>query len=504
MQFTLTKGALATVNADLVFVVCLQEKPDTGTRASLQRADGGTELDKLLSGRLTRAIEHEGFEGGLGSYRLFDTNGAIRARYVALIGAGATDAFGPIAWHKLGAAINAAAQSVKAARVAGVLQQSAIRSLAAPARVQALIQGMLLGQYRCDRFRKPADRKKPVISSFTILSEKKNAGLDAAIERAVALAEATCLARELVNLPSNVCTPQYLAAEAEKIGKLGRITCKVYDAKALKAQRMHLLLTVGRGAPTEPVLIHLRYTPGTKAKRHVALIGKGVTFDTGGFDLKPSKNMLDMKGDMAGAASVLGTMRVLAALQPAVRVDAFIPATENVLDGIAYKPSDILESRAGKTIEVVNTDAEGRLILADALDFALEHKPDCMIDIATLTGGVRYALGELYTAVLGTDQRLIDQLLRASKTAAEPMWQLPLEQEYLAGFKGGLADLKNCGKSGASTITGGLFLSQFVGDTPWAHLDIAESSWNEENSLLGPKGGSGSPVRTLCEFLLSL
>ncbi len=504
MQFSLTKGSFAESNVDLLLVVCPQDKTNGTKRAVLQRNDGGTELDKQLGGRLTRAIEREGFEGGLGSYRVIDTAGAIRAPFIALIGAGNSEHLTTQAMHKIGAAMNQAAESVKATRVAGVLQAGRVKGLETETRLQSIVQGVLLSQYRCDRFRKEEDRKKPALTSFTIVSEKKNKTLDDAIERGTVIAEAVCFARELVNLPSNVCTPQYLADEAEKIGKQPRITCKVYDAKALKTQRMHLLLTVGRGAPVPPVLIHLRYTPPKKAKRHVALVGKGVTFDTGGFDLKPSRNMLDMKGDMAGAASVLGTMRVLAALQPNVQVDAFIPSTENVLDGIAYKPSDILDSRSGKTIEVVNTDAEGRLILADAIDFALEQKPDCLIDIATLTGGVKYALGEIYTAVLGTDQRLVDQLLQASTIAAEPMWQLPLEQEYLGGFHGGLADLKNCGKSGASTITGGLFLAQFVGETPWAHLDIAEAAWNDEGSALGPKGGTGSPVRTLCEFLLAL
>jgi leucyl aminopeptidase len=226
-----------------------------------------------------------------------------------------------------------------------------------------------------------------------------------------------------------------------------------------------------------------------------------VTFDSGGINLKPSRHIETMKCDMAGAAAVLGLMKLLPVIQPGVIVDGYIPTAENMVDGKAHKPGDVVKSRNGKTVEIINTDGEGRLLLADAIDYAIQKKPDALIDLATLTGSVRYALGEIYTAILGNDQKLINKVIDASKEAGEPTWQLPLVKEYLKGYVDGIADLNNVGKTFAGTISGALFLHEFVGKTKWAHLDIAETAWTEEDRNYRTKGGTGAGIQTLVKFL---
>jgi leucyl aminopeptidase len=504
MKFEISGGKLATASADLIAIICPQQGTNGGTTAQLQRGDGGRELDRQLGGALSAVIDQDGFDGALGSFRLVGTHGAIPARYVLMLGGGRVEKFQSNTWRQLGATLVMAADSVKATHVAGALEAKSIRRLAPATRLEALTEGVLFAQYRCDQFYPKAKKKPSTLTTFSLHPERKSRALEQALTRGEILGRATCLARDLVNLPSNTCTPQFLAATARKVAKRKGVTCKVYDQKALATMRMNLLLAVGQGSVVPPCFIHLRYTPTGKAKRHIALVGKGVTFDTGGVNLKPTRSILNMHADMAGAASVIAAMDALAQLQPKVLIDVFVPTTENCIGSGAFKPNDVITARSGTTVEIVNTDAEGRLILADALDFAKEEKPDYIVDVATLTGGVRYALGELFTVVLGTNPGLVKQLLGASKVAGEPMWELPLVEEYLAGFQGGIAELKNCGKSGASTITGGLFLSQFVGDAAWAHLDIAESSWRNEAHALGPQGGTGSPVRTLCHFVLGL
>lgn len=497
MQCMLTRDTLPTLAVDLVAVaVC--EKSTT-----VQRTDGGADLDKSLGGALTALLTQEEFRGDLGSYRLIPTFGKIPARYVLLLGAGDPKCYHLDTLRRLGAAVARAAEQVKAKSVAGVIEPATVRGLRPAARARALVEGMMLGRYRFDHYKAKTDcRPHPLLQCQLVVTQDR-AGVEAAIARGRCIAFATNFARDLVNQPGNICTPQYLVEQARRIAKQGRLECTIFDQKQIVAQRMTLLHAVAQGANNPPTFIHLRYTPAKTPKARVALVGKGVTFDTGGVDLKPSKHMEHMKNDMAGAASVLATMQVVAACKPAVAVDAFCPCTENVIDGKSHRPGDIVASRSGKTIELLNLDAEGRLILADALDYACEKKPDVIVDIATLTGGVRYAVGELYSAVLGNDQPLINKILAASKTAGEPMWQLPLEQEYKKGFKGGPAELRNIGKTGASTISGALFLEEFVGGHRWAHLDIAEASWTDDERAYTPKGGTGTPVRTLCEFVLN-
>lgn len=503
MKISLTKNDLPEIKADILAVMCLKKGDDEKAIATLQSDDGGTELDRALNGRLTKTIEQEKFCGGVGKVQLVYSADLLTARYVLLVGAGDSKKISTEAWRKMGASITAAANKIKASTVAGSFNSETIHKLSGTSRAQAFAEGLLLANYRFDHYQSSA--KKPTLTQFIVSCAKRANVIQDGFKRAEILSAAVAAARDLVNHPSNICTPSYIAQAATRMAKEFKLTCKIYTPAQMKKLRMPLVLTVGMGSVNEPRFIHLTYKPKGKSKKRIALVGKGVTFDTGGYNLKPGQSMLNMKDDMGGAATMLGTMQAIAGLKPNVTVDCYIPSAENGVDAAAYKPSDVLTSRAGKTIEIVNTDAEGRLLLADALDYAAERKPDLIIDAATLTGAVKYGLGELYTAVLGNDQTAIDKLISAGKECSEPMWQLPLEQDYLKGFKGGIADLKNCGTSGAGTITAALFLEQFVREIPWIHLDIAESSWTDEVSSYYPtKGGTGSPVRSLCELLMNL
>jgi leucyl aminopeptidase len=318
------------------------------------------------------------------------------------------------------------------------------------------------------------------------------------------VAESTNFARNLGNSPALDMTPQILAKFAREIHAKHKIGVNVMGEKEIKVEKMNAFLSVAKGSVEPPVFIHLHYKPARKAKAKVALIGKGITFDSGGISIKPARGMEQMKDDMAGAAAVLAVMKAVATLKPQVEIDAYVPACENMPAGNATKPGDVIKARNGKTIEVISTDAEGRMILADALSYAADKKPDYMIDLATLTGACVYAVGEKYAAVLGNDDRLIQKLKKSGERAGEPVWQLPLEHEYKKGLTKGIADLRNIGSSKADTINGALFLEEFVNETKWAHIDIASTSWTDEDLPYAPRGCTGAGVRILIDFLMGL
>ncbi|MBI4365370.1 MAG: hypothetical protein HY543_00975, partial [Deltaproteobacteria bacterium] len=362
MQFTIARDDITGITADC-YAVCVTAPPK-GTKAShgaLGRADGGQALDQVLDGLLSTVIRQEEFRGELGAYRLVPTAGRLPAHTVALIGAGPAKAATLETARRLGATLAKAAEQCKARRVAGVLQAEAIGGAKPAERAKALLEGVLLGGYRFDHYKAKEDRKPPPLAEIILVATKERAAIEAAMAEGRLIGEAVNFARDLANQPSNVCTPHYLAEQARAIARQGKLACTVFDAKEISAHRMHLLTAVAQGAPNPPVFIHLRYTPPKKAKAHIALVGKGVTFDTGGVDLKTSKHMEHMKNDMAGAASVLATMKVVSALRPDLLIDAFVPCTENVIDGKSHRPGDIVAARSGKTVELVNLDAEGRL-----------------------------------------------------------------------------------------------------------------------------------------------
>jgi len=505
MQFRLTKGTLESFAADIVAIGCFEKEIVKGEKpkpALLLKEDGGIAIDSFLNGQISKVMVDEEFTGKEGRKKILFMAGRIPARYVLLVGLGQKKKATLDTLRKAGSAMTKAALDVKAKSLAAVFQKEATNRLNTPLRMQAVVEGMILGSYFFDQYKKEEDRKKNTLETVSFLVSGNLQPLETAIKRGSAIAEATNLARDLGNTPPIDMTPAILAKVARDIADKHRLSISVMGMKEIKKEKMGAFISVAKASNEPPVFIHLQYKPSKKAKAKIALVGKGVTFDAGGLSIKPLKHMEHMKDDMGGAAAVLSAMQAVAVLKPQVIVDAYIPACENMPAGNAIKPGDVVRARNGKTIEIISPDAEGRLIVADSLSYAVDRKPDYVVDLATLTGTCAYAVGERYIAILGNDQGLINRLKMNGDEAGEPLWQLPLETEYKKGLTKGIADLKNLGTSKADTINGALFLQEFVGDTKWAHLDIASTSWADEDLPYAPKGSTGAGVRLLINFLM--
>jgi len=374
--------------------------------------------------------------------------------------------------------------------------------LPARERAQALVEGALLGTYTFDRFKK--EKPERVVEELRVVETDGRHGREIAegAHRGEVFARATAYARDLINAPANELSPSDLARAAAQVAKERRLAIQVHDRAECRRMGMGAFLGVAAGSAEPAKFIHLTYAPPGRRQKRVALVGKGITFDSGGLDLKTSEGMLRMKYDMAGAAAVLGIMGALPQLRSPVEVHGLIAATENMPSGTALRPGDVLRAMNGTTIEVGNTDAEGRLTLADALCYAAARvKPDEVIDLATLTGACVIALGPLCAGLMANDQALAKRLLDAGELAGERLWQLPLIDEYREHLKSEVADLNNVGPRGGGAINAGLFLKEFAGDLPWAHLDIAGPAWSEKDLPLVPKGASGTAVRTILTYL---
>jgi leucyl aminopeptidase len=372
--------------------------------------------------------------------------------------------------------------------------------------IQAQVEGALLGAYKFDKYitKKEDDKKGQIKELKVIASEEGFQGtLKHVVESTVAIVEGVELARNLTNAPSNELTPDQLVKEANAVAKRYGLKTMMFGKKEIEAHKMGGLLAVNQGSRKEPRFIILEYNDTKKRLPLFVLVGKGITFDSGGISIKPAAGMEDMKMDMAGAAAVLGTMLVAAKLKIPVRLVALIPATDNMPGGNALCPGDIIRMSNGKTVEVVNTDAEGRLVLADALVYAQRYRPAGIIDLATLTGACVVALASHATGMMGTSDELMTMLKSAGERCSERLWELPLFAEYEKMMKSEVADIKNAGSRWGGAITAAAFLKQFIGETPWVHLDIAGTAMLDEATDYCPKGGSGVGVRLLTEFLLS-
>ncbi len=365
--------------------------------------------------------------------------------------------------------------------------------------IVAVAEGALLADYGFTEF-KTEDREKLKEVESLILLEKGvvSAAWERALEKVCTASEAVNYVRTLVNKPANEVNPAYLAKEAEKLRKWMKVT--VFGEKELRQKKFNGILAVGSGSANEPKLIVCEYNP--RARKSIALVGKGITFDSGGLSLKPGKYMEGMKQDMAGAAVVLGVLKAATELKPNVRIIGVIPACENMPGGKSYRPDDIIRMYNGKTIEINNTDAEGRVILADALAYAESFRPQRIIDLATLTGACVVALGYWATGLLSKDDDMAKELEKAGQETGDRVWRLPLWEEYQENVKSDIADVRNCGKGyDAGTIEGAVFLSHFVKDTPWAHLDIAGTAFWQEEKFYNPKGATGAGVRLLLNYI---
>jgi leucyl aminopeptidase len=459
-------------------------------------------LDERAEGLVTSVLEVEKFSAKVGAVTHIHAGSRTAPSRLVVVGLGARREVTAEAIRR------AAASGIRRARDLGartVAFELLGDRLPPRRRAHALTEGVILGTYAFERYKREASEKFVEQVLIAPPDSRSAREVGEGIRSGQVFARATWFARDLVNAPANEVHPTHLAEVAETIAQEARITLKVLDRAQCQHLGMGAFLGVAAGSEQPPVFIHLTYRgPGRPLKR-IAVIGKGITFDAGGLDLKSAEGMLRMKDDMSGAAAVLGIMRALPALRPRVEVHGLIAATENMPSGTAFRPGDVLRAMNGTTIEVGNTDAEGRLTLADALSYAVQEiKPDEMIDMATLTGACVVALGPLCSGLMVNHQGLAARLLAAAEAAGERVWQLPLIDEYRDHLKSDVADLNNVGPRGGGAITAGLFLKEFAAGVPWAHLDIAGPAFVEKDGPLTPKGGTGVGVRTLLTYLTGL
>ena len=419
----------------------------------------------------------------------------VRATRVLLAGGGKPEKFDAAEMRRLsGAAVRfLKAKSIK--NVAFALDPE----FGGDCYASAVIEGAILGDFEPDRYKTSDDKKS--IDGFALAAGTP--GLDTAVERGRIVGEAQNFTRDLVNQPANRLTPLAMADVARKMAAESGLECEVLDRDEMEKLGMGALLGVAQGSAEPPVMIVLGYRPAdARASVHLGLVGKGVTFDTGGISIKPADGMEKMKYDMAGGAAMIGAMRAIAQLRPAIRVSAFVPCVENMPGSRAQRPGDIVTAMNGKTIEVVNTDAEGRLILADALTYARRRGCTHLVDAATLTGAVVVALGHLNAGLFASEDGMRDRVLAASRAEGERMWPLPLEEDYKEYLKSSFADIANVGGRWGGAVTAAIFLKEFAEDTPWTHLDIAGTAWLDESKPYLAKGPTGLPVRTLVRLAM--
>jgi leucyl aminopeptidase len=456
-----------------------------------------TAIGDALGVDLVAELQAVAFDGAPGSVARIPTRGAIPAATVLVVGLGGQDGARADHLRRAAAAATAAAERVE---TLALDLHAALDGVDEPAGAQAVAEGVLLGSYRFGAYRSEAPVQR--LETVTLHTAGDEDAVNDGVRVATVTAGAAALTRDLVNTPPQHKRPPALAdriaAEFEGTG----VEVRVLDEQELAAGGYGGILGVGQGSSEPPRLVELTYAPDG-ATKHVALVGKGITFDTGGISLKPSNAMETMKMDMAGAATVAAVVKAAAELELPVKVTGLLALAENMPSGTATRVSDVLTMKGGTTVEVINTDAEGRLVLGDALVHASELEPDAIVDIATLTGAAVVALGERIGVLMASDDELASDLLRASSAAGEPFWQLPLAtDEYGERLEGNIADLKNSGSRAAGTIFAGLFLHRFVREgLPWAHLDIAGVAWTDEQSGYLSKGATGVPVRSLVEWL---
>ncbi len=473
-------------------------------------------VDGALSGAIRTLIQAGEATGKWGEQTLVHTLGKVPVGRVLVMGLGKKEQFTLDRVRIVSAEAAKRLRKIGARRIGSIVHGAGTSTgtgtspgaggFNAAEATQALVEGAVLGLYRFTRYKQENEDSRKRIESLTIVERdrEKLRAMGEAVRRGRIVAEATNAARDLVNEPGNTLTPTELARRAQAMARGARIRCQVLGPPGLRRLAARALLGVARGSQEPPRLIVLHYRRGQRGGPHLGLVGKGITFDSGGISIKPAENMEAMKGDMAGAAAVLAATRAIALLKLPIHVTAVVPATENLPSGTALKPGDILRAMSGKTIEVINTDAEGRLVLADALHYARGRKVSHLVDVATLTGACVVALGTINSGAFTNDQTLLEKVVAAGKAAGEKIWALPMDVEYDELIKSDVAEIKNTGGRKGGAITGAKFLQNFVGDTPWVHLDIAGTFEAEKEKGYLMKGGTGVMVRTLVNLALEL
>ncbi|HTV23476.1 MAG TPA: leucyl aminopeptidase [Polyangiaceae bacterium] len=468
------------------------------TESPFDKQKALVQLDEALDKKLLAHAARTKFTGGAGQVLDAPSFGRLPSSRVVLVGMGKTKrGFDAAALRTLAA--SAARQAINASSLTLLLPEKAT----GPEALRAVGEGVGLGAYRFTKYLTGKRKPETELGNVEVTRGGKSTPAEAkSLQLGLELAGAVSLARDAVNEPPNELTPEGLAEIARGISKRGKLKLKVLDKKGIEAAGMKLHYAVGQGSSNEPRFIHLTYSPA-KPKAKLAFVGKGLTFDSGGLCIKPAQGMGEMKSDMGGAAAVLALAEAVALLKPAVEVHVIVGAAENMPDGSAYRPGDVFGSLDGKTVEIINTDAEGRLVLADALAYARKLEPDLIVDAATLTGACLVALGKGCSAFYVADPKMAKRFEDAAELAGEQFWRLPLIEELREQLKSDIADLKHTGERYGGSITAALFLQEFVGDTPWIHCDVAGPVLADRPRGIYPKGATGHPVLTFVSFVES-
>jgi len=450
-------------------------------------------LSSLDKDRVSEAMSVDLSEGQAGDYLL--VSGSDSYKRIMVYNLGDKDKLTNDKMREFGSKLYSLANSKK---IKSMAIDTKSFSMSTNDKTQSMVEGLVLGSYLFDDY-KSKKNEKSYLASVSLMGKVDQS----IVKKATVIGQSVCFARDLGNHPANILTPTYLANESKRISKAKNMKCTVIDVSKFEKMGLGSFYGVARGAKEPAKMIIVEYNGGTKSQKPIALVGKGLTFDTGGISLKPPAKMDEMKFDMCGSATVMGVMNAVSILQPKLNIIFAIGSTENMPGSDAQRPGDIVTAYNGKTIEVLNTDAEGRLVLADVLSYVNKnYKPSYMVDFATLTGAVLVALGHRASGLMGNDDKLINKIKKSSKATDEKVWELPLWPEYSRDIKGKYADIQNLGKAGAGTITAGAFLKEFVGDTPWCHLDIAGTAWGPKEPGYQPKiGATGVAVRLIYHLI---
>jgi len=490
MKTNLTLAHPAQVETECLVVVVLDRAAKDKPEITVETTDTAVKTaaaEVIASGEVTGKI----FE-----VTLLHHPAGLKAKRLLLLGGGKETTFSAFDLRRLAGA------AVRTLKSRGLRSFAFVTPLTGTPEgsVKSVVEGAFVGNFDADTYK--SDRKDQKIDELTVVAAGDKTKLETAMEAARVIGESQNFTRQLVNEPSNRMTPTILADQAKKMAQEVGLKCEVYGADKIKELKMGAFWSVAQGSDEPPALIVLRYEPaGAPEKPVLGLVGKGITFDTGGISIKPADGMEKMKYDMAGGAAMLGAMRAIALLKPKVKVTAIVCATENMPSGKAQKPGDVQIAMSGKSIEIINTDAEGRLVLADGLFYARQLGCTHLVDAATLTGAVVVALGYVNAGIFANDEQLYERFSKAEDKAGEKFWRMPLDEEYKEVIRSGIADIVNSGGRWGGAITAAMFLKEFAEDTPWLHLDIAGTAWTEEAKPWIAKGPSGIAVRSLVEFV---
>jgi leucyl aminopeptidase len=493
LEIKVIVGNIAQIEADAIMVNLFEgmEQPGGATAA----------VDEALDRAISSLINRSEIKGKFGEVSIVHTFGKLPTRIVAIVGLGKRQDFNVDKIRGVVGESCRALRKLNCHKIATIPHGAGIGGIGIEASLEAIAEGALLGLYSFTKYKK--SEYEDIEEMVIVVREKEKVPiLESAIGRGKLVASATNLARDMVNEPANYMTPGQMAEVAKEIASKYNLEVKVFDREDMEVMGMGALLGVAKGSTQPPKLITLSYKGDEHSEKALGFLGKGITFDSGGISIKGSEGMEDMKDDMSGAAAVMTAVGAIAQLKPKINVTAIIPATENLPSGTALKPGDVLKSMNGKTIEVISTDAEGRLILADALSYARKLGLSPLIDLATLTGACRVALGTLYSGLFGNNQDLVNKVLKAAERTGERMWQMPMPEEYKEQNKSEIADVKNTGNRYGGAITAALFLAEFVDGIPWVHIDIAGTALSAKESGYLVKGATGVGVRTLVELAL--